>query len=149
MAEYRSKYYSLKASIKKRSVTIKDELKTRILNNLGPACKTYFTVVNDRMRKDERLEEDDVLFKAIEEEETSIKVDHLASANFFSTKSNAKLYVGAAKGKRKFVEGPKCRKCGCKHLADKICKHANEDCNKCHKKGDISSFHNSYISLNK
>ncbi len=149
MAEYCSKYYALKASIKEQSITIEDALKIRMLNNLGPAFKTYLTVVNDRMRKDKKLEEDDVLFKVIEEEETRIKADHRTSANFASTKSNAKPQGGAAKGKKEFVEWPKCRKCGCKHLVDKICKHANEDCDKCHNRGHIFRFHDSYISLTK
>ena len=61
-----------------------------MLNNLGPAFKTYLTVVNDRMWKDENLEEDDILFKAIEKEKTCIKADHKVSANFASTKPNAK-----------------------------------------------------------
>ena len=52
MAEYRSKYYALKASIKGQSITIEDALKIRMFNNLGPAFKTYLTVVNDRMQKD-------------------------------------------------------------------------------------------------
>lgn len=47
MAEYRSKYYALKASIKAQSITIEDALKIRMLNNLGPAFKTYLTVIND------------------------------------------------------------------------------------------------------
>ena len=150
MAEYRSKYYALKASIKEQSITIEDALKIRMLNNLGPAFKTYLTVVNDRMRKDEQLEEDEVLFKAIEEEETRIKAESKASANFAATKSHSKPQGGAApKGKKEFVEWPKCRKCGCKHLADQACKHANEECDKCHKKGHISRFHDSYTSLNK
>ena len=71
MAEYRLKYYALKASIKEQNITIKDALKIWMLNNLGLAFKTYLTVVNDRMQKDEKLEEDEVLFKAIEEEETN------------------------------------------------------------------------------
>ncbi len=120
-----------------------------MLNNLGPVFKTYLTVVNDRIRRDKKLEEDGVIFRAIEEEETRIKADHRASANFTSTKSNAKPQHGAATGKKEFVEWPKCRKCGCKHLTDKICKHANEDFDKCHKRGHISCFHDSYISLNK
>lgn len=62
------------------------------------------------MRKDKKLEDDEVIFKAIEEEETRIKAKHKASANFASTKSNA------AEGKD-FDEWQKCKKCGCKHLA--------------------------------
>lgn len=73
---------------------IKDALKTRILSNFGPAFKTYLTFVNNRMRIDEKLEEDEVLFKAIEEEETRIKAVHKASANFASTKSKAKSQGG-------------------------------------------------------
>ena len=149
MAEYRSKYYALKASIKEQSITIEDALKIRMLNNLGPAFKTYLTVVNDQIRKEKKLEAGDILFKAIEEEETRIKADHRASANFASTKSNAKPQGGAAKGKKKFAQWPKCRKYSCKHLADKIFKHANKDCDKCYKRKHISRFHDSYISPNK
>ena len=36
------------------------------------AFKTYLTVVNDRMWKDEKLEEDEAPFKAIEEEEITM-----------------------------------------------------------------------------
>ena len=149
MAKYCSKYYALKTSIKEQSITIKDALKIPMLNNLGPVFKTYLTIVNDQMQKDEKLEENEVLFKAIEEEKTRIKAKHKASANFASTKSNAKPKKKAAKRKKEFVEWPKCKKCGCKHLADQACKHANEECDKCHKKGHISRFHDSYTSLNK
>ncbi len=124
-------------------------MKIRILNHLGPAFKTYLTVVNDQMRKDKKLEKDDILFKAIEEEETRIKADHRGSAKFASTKSNVKPQGWAAKGKEEFVGWPKCGKFGSKHLADKICKHANKDCNKCHKRRHISRFHDTYISLNR
>ncbi len=90
MEDYRSKYHALKVSIKEQSIAIEDVLKIRILNNLGPGFKTYLTVVNDRMRKDKKLRKDDVLFKPLEEEETCIKVDYRASADFASTKSNVK-----------------------------------------------------------
>ena len=46
MAEYRSKYYALNASLKKQNIIIEGALKIRMLNNLGPAFKTYPTVVN-------------------------------------------------------------------------------------------------------
>lgn len=51
MAEYCSKYYAPKASIKVQSITIEDALKIRMLKNLGLAYKTYLTVINDRMQK--------------------------------------------------------------------------------------------------
>lgn len=86
MAEYRSKYYALKASITEQSITIEDALKIRMLNNLGPAFKPCLIVVNDRMRKGKKLEEDGALFKAIEEEETRIVTEQKASANFAATK---------------------------------------------------------------
>ena len=150
MAEYRSKYYALKASIKEESITIEDALKMWILNNLGPAFKIYLTVVNNRMQKDEQLEEDRVLFKVIMEKETRIKVESKASANFATKKSYSKSQGGVApKVKKEFVEWPKCRKCSCKYLADQACKHANEEYDKCHKKKHISRFHDSYTSLNK
>lgn len=143
MAEYRSKYYALKASILEQKITIEDALKIRMLNNLGPAFKTYLTVVNDRMRTDEKLEDDEILFKAIEEEETRMKADQKASANFASTRSQGNVK------ERKFVEWPKCKKCGCKHLSDVACNHAEDQCGKCHKKGHISRFHDAYVALNK
>ena len=104
MAKYCSKYYALKASTKKQNITIDDAFKFRMLNNLGFAFKTYLTVVNNQMQKDEKLEEDKVLFKAIEEEETRIKAKYKASADFALIKSNAKPQEGAAKGKKEFVE---------------------------------------------
>lgn len=72
MPEYRSKYYALKASNKEQNITIEDALKIRMLNSLGAAFKTCLTVVNDQMRKDDKLEEDEALFKAIEEEEITM-----------------------------------------------------------------------------
>ncbi len=149
MAGYRSKYYTLKASIKEQNITIEDTLKIRMLNNLGPIFKTYLIVVNDRMRKDEKLKKDEILFKAIEEEKTCIKAKHKAFANFLLTKSNVKPKRGASKEKKEFVEWPKCKKCDCKYLADQTCKHAIEEYDKYHKKGHIFCFYNSYISLNK
>lgn len=101
------------------------------------------------MQKDEKLEKDEVLFKAIEKEETHIKAEHNASANFALTRSNIKSQRRAFKDKKEVIEWPKCKKYGCKHLANQVCKHANEECEKCHKKGHISLFYNSYSSLNK
>ena len=120
-----------------------------MLNNLGPVFETYLIVVNNQMQKAEKLEEDEVLFKAIEEEETCIKAEHKTSANFASTKSNAKPKRGTTKEKKKFVEWPKCKKCGCKHVANQACKHVNDKCDKCHKKKQIACFYDSYTFLNK
>ena len=53
MAEYYSKYYSLKASIKEQSITIEDILKIWMLNHFGPAFKIYLTVINNCMQKTE------------------------------------------------------------------------------------------------
>lgn len=50
-----------------------------MLNNLGRAFKTYLIVVNDRMQKDKKLEEDEALFKAIEEEDIRIVTEQKAS----------------------------------------------------------------------
>ena len=88
MAEYRSRYHALKASIKEQSITIKDALKIRMLNNFGPKFKTNFTIVNDRIRTNEKLEEDKALFKAIEKEQTRILTEQKASVNFMTTKSH-------------------------------------------------------------
>ncbi len=120
-----------------------------MLNNFCPAFKTDLTVINNWIRKDKKLEVDDILFKVIKEEETYIKVDHTASANFASTKSNAKPQCGAAQRTKKCVNWPKCWKWGCQHLAYKICKHANEKCEKCYKRIHIFYFHVSYICLNR
>ncbi len=112
MAEYRSKYHALKASIKEQSITLENALKIQMLNNFGQTFKTYLTIVNDPVRKEEMLGEDDDLLKAIEKEETRIKADHRASANFASTKSSAKPQRATTKEKKEFFEWPKCRKCG-------------------------------------
>ena len=122
MAEYRSKYYIFKASIKEQNITIKNAFKIRRINNLGPVFNIYLIVVNDWMLKNKQLEEDEVLFKAIEEEETYIKAEYKASANFATTKFNTKSEGLAYKRKIEFVEWSKYKKCGCKYLADQICK---------------------------
>ena len=102
MAEYWSKYYVLKASIMEQSITIEDALKIRMLNNLGPAFKTYLTIVNDQMRKNKKLEEDKTLFTAIEEEEIRIVTEEKASANFATTRSNYSRLQ--EEGKKKPIE---------------------------------------------
>lgn len=88
MTEYLSKYYILKTSFKKQSITIEDAFKIWILNNLGLAFKIYLTVVNDRMRKYKKLEEDKVLFKAIGEKESWILAELKTSVNFVTTNSH-------------------------------------------------------------
>lgn len=82
MAKYCSKYYTLKANIKEQSIIIKNVFKIQIFNNFSFAFKTYFTIVNNRMQKNEKLEEDKVLFKAIEEIKTCIKAKHKTSTKF-------------------------------------------------------------------
>lgn len=101
MAKYCSKYYALKTIIKKQNITIKDALKIWILNNLGSVFITYLTIINNQMQKDKKLEEDKVLFKAIDKEKTCIKTKHKASANFVLTKLNAKPQEKATKKKEK------------------------------------------------
>lgn len=118
MAEYRSQYYALKSSISEQKITIEDALKIRMLNNLGPAFKTYLTVVNDQMRTDEKLEDDEVLFKAIEDEKTRMKVGQKASANFASTKSKSQ----GNSEKKTFSEGP-----SAKNVAANTCEIQHAD----------------------
>lgn len=67
MAEYRSKYYTLKTSIKKHIITIEVALKIRMLNNLDSSFKSNYTLVNDQIWRDKNLKENNILFKAIEE----------------------------------------------------------------------------------
>lgn len=85
MAKYCSKYHALKASDQEQSITIKDVLKIWMFNNPGPIFKTYLIIINDWMQKDEKLEDDEILFKAIEKEETRIKAKYKVSTNFLST----------------------------------------------------------------
>lgn len=101
------------------------------------------------MQKNEKLEEDEILFKAIEEEKIWIKAKHKVSANFASLKSDAKSQEKAIKAKKEFVKWPKFKKYCCKQLTDQECKHANKEYNKYYKKRHISRFYDSYISLNK
>lgn len=70
MAEYRSKYYVLKANIIEQNITIKDAIKIQMLKNLGFIFKTYFTIINNQMQKKKKLDEDKTLFKVIEKEKT-------------------------------------------------------------------------------
>lgn len=70
IAEYRSKYYILKANVIKQSIIITDALKIQILNNLEFVFKTYLTVGNNWMQKEKKLEEYKTLFKVIKKEET-------------------------------------------------------------------------------
>ena len=69
-AEYRSKYYALKAKISEQTITIGDSLKIWMLNNLRLAFKTYFTIVNDRIGKDANPDDDKTILKAVQEEKT-------------------------------------------------------------------------------
>lgn len=75
-----------------------------MLNNLGPAFKTYLTVINNRMQTDQKLEKNKVLFKAIKEEDSHIKAKYKAFTNFAIIKSNAKSQEGAIKEKKEFVK---------------------------------------------
>ncbi len=83
-----------------------------MLNNLDHVFKTYFIVIKNRMQKVENLEEDKVLFKAIEEKKTRINTEQKAFANFVSTKSNAKSQKDEIKEKIKFVGWSKNKKRG-------------------------------------
>lgn len=120
-----------------------------MLNNLSLAFKTYLTVVNNCMQKHKQFEEDEILFKAIEEEETRIKAKHKACANFATTNFDAKTQELTKNRKKEFVEWPKFRKYGCKYLADQAYKHANKEFDNYYKKKTISYFYNNYTSLNK
>lgn len=118
-------------------------------NNFRLIFKIYFIVVNNRMQKEQKLEEDKILFKAIEEKKTLIKTKYNAFANFAATKSNTKPKKRVVKRKKEFVEWSKYKKCGCKYLVGQICKYVNKKYYKYYKKKHISYFHNSYIFLNK
>lgn len=52
MARYCSNYYVFKASIKEQSNTIENAFEIWVLNNLGLVFKTYITIVNKKMQKD-------------------------------------------------------------------------------------------------
>lgn len=120
-----------------------------MVNNLGPVFKIYLIVVNNQMQKNKKLEEDKVLFRAIKEEKTCIKTKHKTFANFATIKSNVKLQRRATNRKKECVKQLKYKKCGCKYLADQVCKHTNKKYDKCHKKKHVLYFHDSYIFLKK
>ena len=90
------------ASIKKQSITIEDTLKIWMLNNLGPAFKTYLTVVNNWMQKDKKFEEDEALFKAIKKKETQIITEQKPIANFATIKSH--YSQSQKRGKKNLIE---------------------------------------------
>lgn len=89
------------------------------------------------------------MFKVIEEKKTCIKAKHKVFSNFALIKSNTKSKKKALKKKKKLVKWSKYKKCGYKHLINQLYKYINEKCDKYYKKGYISYFYNSYISLNK
>lgn len=99
------------------------------------------------MQKNEKLEENKVLFKAIKEEKTCIKAKYKAFANFAKTKSNTKFQEETAK--KNFIKWLKCKKYGCKHLVKQAYKYANKKYDKCHKKKHIFCFYDSYTFFNK
>lgn len=88
ITEYQSKCFVLKASIKELSIKIKDALKIEMLNNLGLAFKTYFTIVNNPIWRNKKLEKDKALFMAIKEEKIQEVTKQKASANFTTIKSH-------------------------------------------------------------
>lgn len=61
------------------------------------------------MQKNEKLEENEVLFKAIEEEKTRIKAKHKVSANFALIKSNAKPSERVAKRRKSLLSSQNVR----------------------------------------
>lgn len=82
--------------------------------------KTYLTIAKNQIQKDKQLEEDEVLFKAIEEEKTHIKAKYKNSANFGSIKLNTKLKREAFKRKKEFVKHSKYKKYGYKDLLGQV-----------------------------
>ncbi len=75
-------------------ITIEKALRIWILNNLGPVFQTYQTIIKNKVRTVKKLEENQVFFKAIEEEKTQIKAKKKSPSNFAPTKSNTKPQGG-------------------------------------------------------
>ncbi len=104
-----------------------------MLENLGSLFKTYLTIINDCLCKNAKLDNYEPIFKAVEKEKTQIKADQKTSANFTDVKCHTKLQRARPR-KKKYVEGPKCKKYDCKHLLNKVYKHAYKKCENCRKK---------------
>lgn len=86
--------------------------------------------------------------KIIEEKKTNMKVKYKVFIVFTMIKLNPKFEKRDLKEKEKFVDWSKDKKCVCKYLADKKCKHINNKCDKYFKTA-LFLFYNSYISFNK
>lgn len=89
------------------------------------------------------------MFKTIKNKKTCIQFKHKVFTNFAVTKSNLKSQDRVNNKKKEFIEWPKFKKCGCKHLANQKYKYTNKICDKYHKNGYISRFHDCYIFVNK
>lgn len=147
MAEYWSKYYAFKVIIIEQSIIIEDAWNIWILNKLGPAFKTHLTIVNDWMQKDKKLEEEEGLFKAIKKEKSRIITEQKANNNFTLTKTHYSRLQ--ERGKKNQTKWPLYKKYKCNHLSNWTCRHTKGKCDRCHKTGHISQFHNLYITLSK
>lgn len=58
-----------------------------MLNNLGFILKNYLAIINNQIQRNETLEKDKILFKAIKEENNYIKSNHKFLAHFILEKS--------------------------------------------------------------
>ncbi len=90
MIKYRSKNYAFKANFTEQNNRIEDALKVQMLNNLRPRFKTYLTIVQNRIHKDIKLDDNKTIFEAVNEEQTWTKADQKCFANFTTIKSYAK-----------------------------------------------------------
>ncbi len=87
-----------------------------MFNNLGQAFKTYLIIVNDRIRNNKQLDENEKLFKAIQKEKTWIISERKASVHLVTTKSyHLKLQKKDTKDQ---VEWRLSKKCACNHPSD-------------------------------
>lgn len=147
IVEYRSRYYQFKASITEQNITTDDTLKIQMLKNLSQALKTYMIILKDKIRKNEKQDDDEKFFKAIKKEKIRMIIKQKASVYFVTTKSHYFLLQNRDTEER--IEWVLYKKYACKHSLDQVCRPSEDEYYRCHRRGNITRFHDMYIILDK
>ena len=107
--EYGSLVRDIKVEITDMTLTVEQIVVLRLLNELGNSFSTYFTIVNEKARREDKFPALDDMLKNLEDEEARMRQDPIATVNVLKTKgktNNKKHPYGTRSGEGKI-------KCNC------------------------------------
>ena len=153
-----SRYFKICEQIDDHKIDYKEAVLLKVLNNLGPAYDNFLLILSSKIcdAPNNTPYSVEQIWKDLEAEESRLETKAKVQANATKTGSSdnrsGRSHGGGnssnSNNRNNSSNQKACKKCGCTHNPDSLCRHAELTCNTCGVKGHIFPNHEKWCKAN-